>query len=189
MSSVLEQTTFTTEQLLAMPDDGMERWLIDGELREKPMTVRNRFHSRIMTTLSYFLERWNREQPEPRGEFVSGDAGFRLACDPDSTVGVDVAYAPPELASQEIEGTTLFVGPPLLAVEILSPSDTQQDIHEKVRKYLEAGTKLVWIIDPEYPTVTVYESGKLPVLFNRGEEVSGDPYLPGLAVPVAELLR
>ena len=35
MATVLKQTT-TTEQLLAMPDDGMERWLIDGELREKP---------------------------------------------------------------------------------------------------------------------------------------------------------
>jgi len=38
MSTILEPSTFT-EQLLAMPDDGVERWLIDGELREKPMTI------------------------------------------------------------------------------------------------------------------------------------------------------
>lgn len=188
MSSVLEQTTFTTEHLLAMPDDGMDRWLIDGELREKPMTVRNRFHSRIMATLCYFLESWNRKQSPPRGQFVSGDAGFRLTRNPDSTVGVDVGYAPPELTSQEIEGTTIFEGAPLLAVEILSPNDTQQEIHEKVRKYLGAGTKLVWVIDPEYLTVMVHEQGKLPALFNRGQEVSGGTHLPGLTVPIAELL-
>lgn len=188
MSTVLEQTTFTTEQLLAMPDDGMDRWLIDGELREKPMTVRNRFQSRITVTATYFLERWNREQPEPRGEVASGKAGFRLARNPDTTVGVDVAYVPAEVARIEYNDTTLYDGAPLLAVEILSPNDTQQEIHEKVRKYLDSGTKLVWVIDPEYLTVTVYESEKLPVLFNRGQEVSGEPYPPGLAVPVAELL-
>jgi hypothetical protein len=33
MATVLEQTTFTTDQLLAMPDDGSERWLIHGELQ------------------------------------------------------------------------------------------------------------------------------------------------------------
>lgn len=42
MATALEPTNLTTEQLLAMLDDGMERWLIDGELREKPMAVGSR---------------------------------------------------------------------------------------------------------------------------------------------------
>jgi Uma2 family endonuclease len=188
MATVLEHTTYTTEQLLAMPDDGMERWLIDGELREKPMTVRNRFHGRLTTKISYYLERWNLERPEPRGEVASGEVGFRLMRRPDSAVGVDVAYAPPDIARIEVDDTTLYDGPPLLAVEILSPNDTLQEMHEKVRKYHEAGTKLVWIVDPTYPTVTVYESGKLPVLYNSDQEVSGDPYLPGFILPVGKLL-
>lgn len=188
MASVIEQAGMTTQELLALPENGVERWLIDGELREKPMTVRNRFHSRTMITLGYFLEHWNRQQPLPRGEVVGGEAGFRLARTPDSTVGVDVAYAPPELAAQEVEGTRLFDGPPLLAVEILSPNDTHEQIVEKVKKYLDCGTKLVWVVDPDYPTVTVHEAGREPVLYNREHEVSGDPYLPGLRVPVKELL-
>jgi Uma2 family endonuclease len=187
MASVVEHAPMTTEELLAMPENGMDRWLIDGELREKPMTVRNRFHSKVTATVTYFLERWRREQPAARGDVASGEAGFRLARNPDSTVGVDVAYAPPDVARLEIEGTTLYDGPPMLAVEILSPNDTHEEINEKVKKYLASGTKLVWIIDPEYPTVTVHEIGKPPVLFNRDQEVSGDPYLPGLRVPVGEL--
>jgi Uma2 family endonuclease len=188
MASVIEQAGMTTQELLALPENGVERWLIDGELREKPMTVRNRFHSSVMSVLSYFLVHWNRNQPVPRGEVVSGEAGFRLARTPDSTVGVDVAYAPPELSSLEVEGTKLFDGPPLLAVEILSPNDTQEQVFEKVKKYLDSGTKLVWVVDPDYPTVTVHEAGREPVLYNREHEVSGDPYLPGLRVPVKELL-
>jgi hypothetical protein len=38
----------TTEELLAIPEDGTDRWLIAGELRERPMTRRNRFHSRTI---------------------------------------------------------------------------------------------------------------------------------------------
>jgi Uma2 family endonuclease len=189
MSTVLDQTTFTTEQLLAMPDDGMERWLIDGELREKPMTVRNRFHSRLVSRVSYFLERWNETQSEPRGEVAAGEVGCRLTRSPDSTVGVDVVYVTPEVARIDDPETTLYDGPPLLAVEILSPNDTQQEIHEKVQKYLDAGTRLVWVIDPAYPTITVHEAGKLPVLYNSDQEVTGGPHLPGLVVPVGRLIR
>ena len=45
-------TLMTTEELLALPEDDVERWLIDGELRERPMTVRNRFHSRVMVRVA-----------------------------------------------------------------------------------------------------------------------------------------
>lgn len=177
----------TTQEMLALPENGVERWLIDGELREKPMTVRNRLHSRVMMTIGYFLESWNRQQPLPRGEVVGGEAGFRLSRTPDSTVGIDVAYAPLELSSLEMEGTKLFDGPPLLAVEILSPNDTHEQIVEKVKKYLESGTKLVWVVDPDFPTVTVYETGCEPVLYNREHELTGGVHLPGFRMPVREI--
>lgn len=47
MTTVTEPEILTTEQLDAMPEDGMERWLIRGQLREGEMTNRNRGHSRI----------------------------------------------------------------------------------------------------------------------------------------------
>src|SRR5205085_11983065 len=72
MSTIVEPSTFTTEQLLAMPDDGMERWLIDGELREKPMAVRNRFHSKILISVGTVLKMWCDQQPQPRGEVMRG---------------------------------------------------------------------------------------------------------------------
>ena len=48
----------TTEEMLALPQNGVERWLIRGELREVPMTVRNRRHSRLMARIAYLLESW-----------------------------------------------------------------------------------------------------------------------------------
>src|SRR5690349_20342695 len=89
----------TTEDLLALPENGTDRELIRGELREKPVTRRNRRHSRTMVRIGYLLERWLQRQPEPRGEVVCGEAGFRLLRNPDTTVGIDVAYVSAEVAS------------------------------------------------------------------------------------------
>ena len=82
----------TTEEFLAIPEDGTDRWLIGGELRERPMTVRNRFHSRTMARVTRFLDSWLDDQPEPRGQVLVGEAGVILGHDPDTTVGIDVTY-------------------------------------------------------------------------------------------------
>src|SRR5262245_55737576 len=132
MTTALASAPMTTEEMLALPATGVERWLIDGELREKPMTVRNRFHSRLTTRVARFLDVWLDEQPEPRGQVLSGEAGVRLQRDPDRTVGVDVVYVSAEVYARQTDATTLIEGVPVLAVEILSPSENMEEIDEKI---------------------------------------------------------
>lgn len=177
----------TTQEMLALPANDVERWLIDGKLREKPMTVRNRWHSRIMVRVSYFFEDWLVRQPEPRGQILCGEAGVRLRRNPDTTVGTDVVYVSAELAAQQTDQSTLIDGVPVLVVEILSPNDTQDEIGEKIETYLEAGVRLVWIIDPRFRTVAIYRPGARPRMVNEDEELAGDPELPGFRVSVAQL--
>ena len=78
-------------------------------------------------------------------------------------------------------------GPPLLAAEILSPSDTHEDVVEKLHLYLELGVAVVWILDPDLRTVTVHRRGADPQFFNAAQELTGDPELPGFRVRVADL--
>lgn len=174
----------TTEELLAMPEDGVERDLIRGQLRERPMTRRNRRHSRAEGRITQFLLNWLDQQPEPRGEVLVGEAGVRLRQDPDTTVGIDVAYISAATANRNADDAALVDGPPVLAVEILSPSDKHEDIVLKVVSYLEAGVPLVWVVDPAFRTVLVYRPDTEPELFNVTEDLVGDPHLPGLRVPV-----
>ena len=183
----------TTEELLAMPDDGVERWLMNGMLREKypetiegrPMTVRNRYHSKSLINVGTELNTWLRLQPPPRGDILGGEAGVRLRRNPDVTVGIDVVYVSHEVLLQQTGTTKLVEGIPVLAVEILSPSDTIDEIVEKIRTYLEFGVQLVWIVDPSYQTVTVYSRGAEPRLFNKNDELTAEPFLPGFRAPVA----
>jgi Uma2 family endonuclease len=112
-----------------------------------------------------------------------------LRRNPDSTVGIDVAYISAELAAGTPEGARLIDGVPVLAVEILSPSDKQEEIAEKVREYLDVSVPLVWVVEPVFRTVTVYCPGAEPELFNVRHDLSGDPHLPGFRVPVADIFK
>jgi Uma2 family endonuclease len=138
----------TTEEFLALPDDGTERWLVDGVLtefpREHPMTVRNRFHSIVLALVCAELINWLRQHPLPRGQVLGGEAGVRLSRDPDLTVGIDVVYVSAEVVVRQTDDTTLIDGVPTLAVEILSPSDTVEEITKKLELYRRARVPLVW---------------------------------------------
>ena len=187
MSVATMPTVMTTEDLLALPENGFKRWLIRGKLRQQPMTVRNRWHSRLLIRIAFLLESWLELQPLPRGSVLGGEVGVRLRRNPDTTVGIDLIYIAAALAAQEMEGTTLIDGVPVLAVEILSPSDTEEQINEKVDDYLLAGVQLVWVIDPHDRTVTIYRPNQAPELVNIHQELSGEPHLPGFRVPVSQI--
>jgi Uma2 family endonuclease len=181
----VKRRLMTAEEFLALPDDGTDRELIQGVLRERPTTFRNRHHSRVETRTAKILDNWLDTQREPRGIVHSGEAGFRLRREPDTVVGIDVAYASAELVASTDAKATIYDGPPVLAVEILSPSDQSSDIADKIDNYLEVGT-VVWVVDPRFRTVVVYRPGREPEMFNATQEISGEPELPGFRVPVAD---
>jgi Uma2 family endonuclease len=177
----------TTEEMLALPENGMDRELINGELREYPMTKRNQWHSGTEANIAYYLKGWRDQNADRGGRVVSGEAGFRLRRNPDTTVGIDVAYISAEVVANTPREAAFFEGPPVLAVEILSPSDRQEEIAEKVRAYLETGVALVWLVDPEFRTVLVHRPDAEPELFNVRQELAGGAHLPGFRVAVAKL--
>lgn len=183
----------TTAEFLALPqDDGVERLLIKGELleypSESPMSYRNRRHCRTMTRVAKFLDNWLDTQPEPRGEVLTGDAGVRLSENPDTAFGADVAYVSAAvMARQSDEESTIVLGIPEMTVEILSPGEVKERHEKKIDAYLEAGVKLVWVLNPWRKTVTAYRPDADPVLFAGRQDVTAPDVLPGFRVPAADL--
>ena len=101
-------------------------------------------------------------------------------------MGIDVAVVSPELVAATGPEEKLFRGAPVLAVEILSPNDTHEDIVEMIKSYLVAGT-VVWVVDPDFETVAVHQRGREPELFHQQQELSGEPYVPGFRVRVSAI--
>src|SRR5207249_3643310 len=117
------------------PDDGIERELIRGELREYPMTMRSGPHGLAMANLARLLGVWICDRTKPRGRLYVGDTKVRLHRDPDTYVGVDLFYITAEQASRIDRRAKFIDEAPALTVEIASPSDTAESIAEKVREY------------------------------------------------------
>jgi Uma2 family endonuclease len=189
MTTIQSEHLMTTEDLLALPDDGMERELSRGRLREREMTRRGRRHTKAGSAIAKLLGCWLDTQPKPRGEVLTGEAGFQLQSDPDTTVGIDVAYISAELSATAPEDAFIIEGVPTLAVEILSPSDQQQDVLDKVRDYLDAGVPLVWIVETVFKTVTVYRPDSEPQMFTVKDELTAEPHLPGFRVRVGQVFE
>ena len=80
-----------------------------------------------------------------------------------------------------------FEGAPELAVEIVSPSDSAEDLDIKTKQYLQNGAQQVWILYPKTQTVHVFSRGAATVILDKDQSLEGGGLLPGFTVPVASL--
>ena len=177
----------TNAEFLAMPDDGVERELIRGVVREREMTQRNRYHAATESRIVRSIGQWIDENPECSLDVLSGEAGSILSREPDTTVGIDIAVFTLATLHDQSNETSMVDGVPVLAVEILSPSDRHEDVHEKIAEYLRVGVSLVWEVDPDFMTVRVHRPGADPTMVNRSQVLLGENVLPGFEVPVKDL--
>jgi Uma2 family endonuclease len=118
------------------------------------------------------------------GSLYAAETGFVLARNPDTVRAPDVAFVTMERAAQQRGRTGFFEGAPDLAVEVVSPHDTAEEVEAKVLDYLEAGTRMVWIVRPRTRTVTVYRSLREVQVLRPGDTLEGGEVLPGFAIPV-----
>ncbi|WP_317163084.1 Uma2 family endonuclease [Rudanella paleaurantiibacter] len=73
------------------------------------------------------------------------------------------------------------------AIEILSDSESYQDVLEKVQDYFDAGAELVWYVIPEHKKITVYTSPDFSQAYKGSELISAAPVLPDFQFRVDEL--
>lgn len=170
----------TIDEFAKMPVEGI--WeLIDGEPIElSPAAGRSSWvGGRLFSRLERHVE------ANGIGWAFPAEAGFILFDDrqtvrsPDAAVVLrDRLTAPPD---------SFVPLAPDLAVEVLSPSDRMADAMGKITMYLQAGVRLVWLVDPETLTVIVFRQDAAPKMIAEGGTLDGGDVLPGFGVPVAEL--
>jgi Uma2 family endonuclease len=178
----------TTDEFLQLADEeGVTRELIDGELVERPVMLTFPIQSVALSRIGTALNNWLDIQTETVGVVACGEVRCRLATDPDLIVGVDVVYYEGEESIRQAGEQSFFDGPPIIAVEVLSPSDTHENVVEKIRRYLSTGTKQVWIADPDLRTVTIHRANANATLCNANQELTAEPELPRFRVAVKDL--
>jgi Uma2 family endonuclease len=139
------------------------------------------FESLLAFVLGYFLLRFLDEHD--LGVVLGGDGFLRLF--PGQVRAPDVSFISwKRMPNQEFPTEAIASLAPDLAVEILSPSNTEAEMRRKLRDYFHAGGKLVWIVDPGARTVRVHTSPRRSTLLTEDDTLTGGKVLPGFRLPI-----
>ena len=173
----------TAEDLSRLPPDGMRHELIKGELHTMPPSGFE--HGVVGINLSTPLDQ--HAKGNRLGLVVGAETGFLIAQNPDTVRGCDIGFVSRERLEVVGIPSTYWRGPPDLAVEIVSPNDRVYEVDAKVQEWLDAGTRLVWVVNPRQRTVTVYKPGANPIVLTTKDELDGQDVLPGFRLLVARI--
>ncbi len=176
----------TAEEFARMPDpaDGSKQELVRGVIVTMlPPGFRHGVcHNKVafLLTAHVLATRCGR---------ITVETGVVTERDPDTVRGPDVAFWSVERLPMD---QTPEVYPDVaadLVVEIQSPSSRRQTTQDKIREYLDRGVRMVWIVDPEQRTVTVYRQPGEGHLFWHDVTLTGEDVLPGFQCRVAEFFE
>lgn len=155
--------------------------LIDGTLVEKPMGLHE---SSLAMWLGSYIAIYL--QQHPIGQLYGSDGPFRLRRG--RVRFPDVAFCTWDRVPDGPEAEKPIASwPPDLAVEILSASNTRQEMKSKLEEYMAAGVKLVWMIDPKSKTVRVHRPETPVQKLTEQDALSGDDVLPGFRLSLKTL--
>lgn len=180
-----EDEFYTIEEFERLPEaeDGSSAELVRGHVVREPPPGEE--HGWLQVRLGRLLD----EFVEAAGVgLVVGDTGYILTDAPATVRGPDLSF----ISQDRLDGSDYPIRKyrrtaPDLAVEIVSPWNRSRDITSKVRDYLRAGTRVVWVVDPAVRTVTVHGQESLARVYRSGDELDGGEVLPGFRVQVSRV--
>ena len=183
--STIAAKPITAEEFLHLPDptDGTTlHELLQGEVIAMPRPGFR--HGRRQYRIAAILDAYGSSTKLGR---AATDIGLLLERDPDTVRGPDVVYLSAERLPFDREPVGFLTVAPEVCVEILSPTNRRAELRDKIIEYFRFGVRMVWIVDPEEKTLTIYRSADEARLYHETARVNGEDVLPGFECKVAEL--
>ena len=183
MAAPLPRARMTAEDLFVLPDDGYRYELTGGGLVR--MTPTGAEHGAVTARLGQILT----EHVVARGAGVccGAETGFILRRGPDVVRAPDAAFVARERIPKTGVPRSYWPFAPDLAVEVVSPSDRLGDVRAKIDECLEAGTRLVWLVEPAARVVHVHRPRREAQVVGGGGVLTGADVLPEFRCAVRRL--
>lgn len=176
----------TAEQLGAMPEVSGKRFeLVRGEIIEIPGA--GGLHGHLVTVFLFVLHPF--VVAHKLGKVFADGVGYIIARQPDIVRIPDVSFVSWTRLPKGAIPEGFIACAPDLAIEIVSPGDRAEEVYAKVHEYLDAGTRLVWVVWPRHHSITVYTPDHMARELREGDELDGNDVLPGFRALVAELFQ
>lgn len=173
----------TAEDLWLIDDDEHHYDLVRGELIKMPPAGGD--HGEIGLGIAARI--WNHVYQQKLGKVYNSDTGFILARNPDVVLSPDASFVRTDQVPPKEKHAGFLEVAPDLVVEVVSPSDRMNDVTGKVSLYLDAGTRLVWVVQPRFQTVTVHYPDRTTKTFTAADHLDGGDVLPGFRIDLAGL--
>jgi Uma2 family endonuclease len=176
----------TADELQSLPDDGSFLYELDrGRLID--LCPASAYASLVAGTV--LIELGSYVKQHGLGVCFGADGGFKLASDPDTVRATDVSFVRAErIPGGGIPRQGYWSGAPDLAVEVLSPSNRPGELWRRIGDLLNAGTRLIWVIDPEQRRAVVIRPGNEIELLAEDGVLDGETAVPGFALPLRRVL-
>ena len=175
MTTTTEPRLLTADDLLRLYSEGVRGELIRGVLCETMPT--GQVHGQIVLNLGSALH--NFVTPRELGTLVASDSGVWLERDPDTVREPDIAFTSAERLPLDTWNTGYAEAVPDLVVEIVSPSDSRREVHDKAHMWLSHGVRLVWVVQPDARSVDVYRADQAVATLDDQDALDGLDVLPG----------
>ena len=173
----------TAEELFELPSGQYRYELVKGELLT--MSPPGEEHGAIALALG--AELYAYVKANKLGVVYAAETGFKLESNPDTVLAPDVSFVARERVGQISK--KYREGAPDLAVEVISPNERRSKIEKKVGQWLQLGARVVWIVNPETKSVTVYRPDGSVNVLSESEELTGDDVVPGFKISVSEIFN
>jgi Uma2 family endonuclease len=179
----IQTRVITADEFLLWPEEpGFRQELIRGEVVTMPLPGwrHGKVAGKLLRRVGDYVEH------ESLGETCGAETGFIVERIPDTVRGPDVGFVRAERLVAITRPEKYLPFAPDLAVEVMSPSDREDEVADKAQMWIRAGSLHVWVVDPERRTVTIYRPNSKPVTLGEHEEIDGGDALPGFRCRVAD---
>jgi Uma2 family endonuclease len=184
LSPVIERKKWTEAELQALPDDGFNYEIVDGELVMSPKN--NPEHGHICARLSSALV--SHVDRQRLGGIFDSSTGFWMQNE--NLRAPDISFVSKDrLKGIKRPARSFFRFAPDLAIEVLSPNNTRAEGQERLRDFFSSGTKLAWIIDPESKSAEICYSLEKRRLVGPNGELNGENIVAGFRYKLADLFE
>jgi Uma2 family endonuclease len=177
----MPESLMTAEELLQLDLPGKSTELIRGRLVVREPAGRR--HGAVTFELSLRIGNW--VNAHDLGRVYSAETGFQIESAPDTVRAPDIAFVRKELVP-EVEPLGYAPGAPDLAVETVRGDHPGYTL-AKVAQWLEAGVRLIWLIDCVRHTARVYRADGTETLLGENGVLGGEDVLPGFQFPLGDL--